>query len=171
MARCEVGGTHSGRKPSGNRQYEITRVQDKHREIMRLIVLGMKNTEIAERLNVSTATVTAVKNSSLTRRQIEYMQEERNQKVTTPAERLEKLVIPSIDALEDILKNDESSMKIKKETAIAILDRNGFGPTKKIEGKHAVAVFNEHDYEELKRRREAAIEEGVLVQEVEEEEQ
>ena len=43
--------------PTGNRKYQIKELWDRHHEINRRILLGQKNKEIAEDLNITEATV------------------------------------------------------------------------------------------------------------------
>ena len=163
------GPSHSGRRPDpAGRKYQITRVQDWHMECMRLIVLGWTNKEIAKRLGVSEASITAVRNSTITRKQIAVMQAHRDAAVMglDPESRLTGMIHPAIDVLEGILSSEnEAPLSMRRDVALAVLSINGYGPTKKVEGKHAVGigVFSREDAEELRRRREAAVEEGITL--------
>lgn len=164
MARCKVGGTHSGRKPSGDRKYEIQRIQDWHREAMRLIVLGWGNTEIAAHFGCSRETVCSIRNSSIVKRQVDIMQAVRDGKVLTPEAKMRGMFMDGLNILDDLMKADGTPAHLKTTIVFGVGDRSGHGPTKKIEGKHAVAVYDRPTHEELMRRRQAAIDEGIVVE-------
>ncbi len=164
MARCKLGGTHSGGKPSGDRQYEIQQIQDWHREAMRLIVLGWKNTELAAHFGCSKETICSIRNSSIVKRLVDIMQAVRDGQTLTPEAKLKSMVLPGLNILDDIMKDDTTPRSLRASIVFGVADRTGLGPTKKIEGRHAVAVYDEATHEELMRRKKAAIDEGIIVE-------
>ena len=164
MARCKVGGTHSGRAPSGERKYEIQRIQDWHREVMRLIVLGWGNQEIAAHFSCSVETVCAIRNSSIVKRQIDIMQAVRDGKVLTPEAKMKGMFMVGLHILDGMMRADDTPKHLKKDIIFGVGDRSGHGATRKIEGRHAVAVYDRDTHDELMRRKEAAIAEGIVVE-------
>ena len=168
MARCKKGGTHSGRTPSGNRKYEIQRIQDWHREVMRLIVLGWKNTQLAEYFGCSEEQICTIRNSSIVRQQVGIMQSVRDGKVLTPKAKLKSMVMPGLEILDDMMRSEKTPLHLKKDIIFGVADRTGLGPTSKVQSVHEV-VFMRKDQDELERRKQAAIDEGIIVAEVIEE--
>jgi hypothetical protein len=163
MNRCSVGMTHSGRAPSNNRQLQIERIQDWYQEAMRLMVLGWSNERIADHFRVTVATICTIRNSDLTRRQIDIMQAARSRSIMTVTEKLDDSAPRAAEVLDEMLNDPSVPAAVRKGVAFGILDRTGNGPTTKIEGKFAVGIFEKKDLEELQRRRDAALEQGVLV--------
>jgi len=162
-------GRKKGRPPSGcilsgGRKYEIQRIQDWHREVMRLIVLGWSNKEIAARFGCSKQAISDIRNSSIVKRQIDIMQAARDHKLLTPEAKMKKMFMEGLDILDGLLKSDSTPPHLKTTIVFGVGDRSGHAPTKKIEGKHAVAVFDKETYDELAERRKAAIAEGIIVE-------
>ncbi len=163
MTRCKIGGTHSGCIPSGERKFEIQKIQDWHREVMRLIVLGWRTNELAAFFGVSRETISCIRNSSIVKRQVDIMQFVCDGKVMTPAAKMKEMFMDGLFILDGLMKADATPPALKTTIVFGVGDRSGHGPTKKIEGKHAVAVFDRPTLEELEKRKEDAIAEGITV--------
>ena len=162
------GVSHSGRRPEGERKHHITRIQDYHQEIMRLMACGWSNKRLHETFDISLATLCNIRNSPITRRQIDLLQASRNNAVNNAQEVLEDTAMQAALTLKELL-HKEGDDKLRKECAIAILDRTNHGPTHKIKGEfqHAVFNLNKEDVEDLRDRMENAVKEGIIVEDAE----
>ena len=80
-----------GRLPSNHRKYQISILQNSHREIIRQTALGRKRPDVAAELGVSTATVSNVVNSELGRAQMEAIQGGRDESTTDIAKKIQDL--------------------------------------------------------------------------------
>jgi hypothetical protein len=162
--RTPLGGTHTGQVPDPNRKYQIERIQDWYQEAMRLMVLGWDNASIANHFGVSKAVIISIRNSDLTRRQIDCMQAARNRAIMGVQEKLDDSSTKAADVLDSMLNDPGIPAAVRKGVAFGILDRTGHGPTTKIEGKMSFAVFGPEDLKELQRRRDAAAQQGITVE-------
>lgn len=151
---------HFGAQPAPERKFTINRIQDYHREIMRLMVMGWTNKMIHQHTGISLATLCAIRNSPLTRRQLDVMQAARDATACTAGKVLEDTAAEAALKLKMLL-DVEGDNRLVKDVAIAILDRAGHSPTQKIKGSLDVHVFKEGDLDELRNRFETAIQEGV----------
>jgi len=141
---------HTGCLPSGNRKYHIKDMQDIHKEITRLIFLGMKNVDIAEKLNITPATVTNVRQSAIVQKELSLMQGAANNDTIDVARRIKELMTPAVDVLEDILSNTnkDASFPLKAKVAFGVLDRNGMSPVHKV--ANISGKLTKDDMEEIK---------------------
>lgn len=151
--------------PLGERKYQVQRIQDNHQEMMRLMVLGWSNKDIAQHFGCSTALVCAVRNSEITRKRLNLMQAARTGAVLGATEKLKDAAPIAASILVDMMQEDEVPKMLKKQIAFGILDRTGHGPTTKVESKHMVGIYTMEDHMELMKRRNDAIEQGILIEE------
>ncbi len=164
MSRCPKGGTHSGARPSSDRKYEITRIKDDHHEIMRLMVLGWTNKQINIRYGHSLAKLCAVRNSTLTSKQINLMQAHRNYKVATAQTVLDESAKGAAEVLTSVMNDTEQPARLRVDTAKSVLDRTGHGPTHKFKGDINHTVFSRDDFNTLQERLDKAVEEGAVIE-------
>jgi hypothetical protein len=118
-----------GRLPGENRQYTLQEIQDSHREIARLLVMGVKSVDIADALGVTPAMVSYTKNSPVVKREI--------------APR-------ALEVMEALM--DESNDAIKAKIAADLLDRAGHGAVKNINVHSLSAHLSKDDILEIKNR-------------------
>jgi predicted transcriptional regulator len=159
----------TGCLPLGNRKdqnYQIKDLQDIHKEIIRLIFLGMKNVDIAESLGITAQTVSNTRNSSLAQRELALMQASANHGVVDISKRLKELQAPAIEALARILDPESVgvSPSVTSKAAFGILDRCGHSPVHKIAS--VSGKFTQEDMDEIKRK---AREFGPIVSDPDEE--
>jgi hypothetical protein len=136
------------------KKWEPQRLNSRHREIMRRILEGSNETQIAEQMGLSRVAVCLVVTSPLFRAELEKMEAERDDAVISRAEAL------SNEAL-DTLKNQMRSAKsesIRNRAANDILDRAGYS---KVE-KRLVGIVNAEDViRELNRNRREAFQSKI----------
>ncbi len=149
------------------RAIDIKQLWERSHEILRLAFLGWKNREIADKLEITEATVSNTVNSTLGRRKLQTMDDARDADTIDVATEINKLAPKAVEIYEDILNNEEANLSLKKKTADTILkDILGHQAPKRVEGRFAHAHLGEEDINRIKERsRAAAAAAGVLTEE------
>lgn len=131
------------RRLTNNRYYRVKTIQDRHREITRLLLIGLKDVDIAASMNISTQTVRNTKNNPIIEAQLEIMSGARDYEAVDVAKRIQKIAPDAIEFLETVLtgvvprpKIDEDTQErvtIKQRVDVAIhgLGMSGFSVIKK----------------------------------------
>jgi len=138
-----------GRHPTGSRQYEIERIQEVHREIVRRLVLGQKPRTIARDLGISPQTVSNVRNSSIVRKEIARLGMSRDKEVEDISKQIREIAPIAVAVLETALHNEEVPWPVRFRAATDVLDRAGYGAVKKFQG--VMAHLTKDEIEEIKR--------------------
>lgn len=117
--------------PNLRKTYDIQKLWDSNREILRLLVLGWKDKEIAEKLGVTPQTVSNTRNSTLGKRQLAVMNGARDAEVMDVKKKVDSLIPMAFQVYEEILESEGIS-KLKKDTADTIIMQLGgnAAPTK-----------------------------------------
>ena len=168
-------GRDKRRAPPGNRRtFEVSHIWELHHEIVRRLLLGQKNCDIARALNVSEATVSYTRNSQVVKDKLAIMRGARDAETVDLAKRIRdgapkalKLLEDAIDgAVKDIEGNVvQVSVTARLKEANSWVDRAGYGAVKTFRGVHLVAHFTGEEIEKIKERaREAGVESGVVVE-------
>lgn len=156
------------RNDAGRKTYDIKQVWQRNHEILRLALLGHKNTEIASMLSISTQTVSNTLNSQLGMEKLATMRAERDADAIKVTEEVQRLFPKALEIYEQILHDEsgEADLALKKKTADTILmDLGGHRSPTKVQGQFAHAHLTKDDIEELKRRGAAAARaQGMLIE-------
>lgn len=145
-----------GRNPTGQRKYQIEQIWDTHHEIMRLLLIGMKEVDIARHLGVSPVMVSYTKNSAIVQRQMSLLQAARDAKSVDIGAEIKKLLPKAVRVLEECM--DSELPNIKLSAAKDALDRGGHGAVRKID----VRETHHFSTDEIREIRERAKEIGIL---------
>jgi len=151
---------------SDRRTFEVDKMWDIHHEISRLILLGLKNTEIAQRLGVSDAMVSYTRNSQVVKDKIEIMQGARDAETLDVMAEIKKKLPAVLKLLSDVVDGtpgtigELSSPSLRVSTAEKWLNRAGFPEQKPGVSMHLHGHFNAQDIEDIKKR---AMESGQVV--------
>jgi hypothetical protein len=129
---------------------------DRHRVILRRVSLGMTDTQISEDLDVSTVSVSTLKNSLLGQAQLNHLRQKADEVVERTQERIALLAPKAARLLEGFMNDSDCPYSVRAKVAESMLDRAGLAPVKKVESHN----FNQHvsnqDIVELQRRLAAA---------------
>jgi hypothetical protein len=139
-----------GRLPGENRQYTLQEIQDSHREIARLLVMGVKSVDIADALGVTPAMVSYTKNSPVVKREMDNMHAAANLDAVDVAKRIQEIAPRALEVMEALM--DESNDAIKAKIAADLLDRAGHGAVKNINVHSLSAHLSKDDILEIKNR-------------------
>lgn len=143
------------RNPQGNQTYSLKTLQDRHHEIIRLIVLGLKNAEVARRLGIDKQTVSNVRNTPLVQERLAYLRAGRDSSTVDVRKRIEQIAPKAIDLLEHVIDGDvETDVKASDQVraAIDVLDRAGHKPPQEVHVKKGVIIKYIEEIKERGRR-------------------
>lgn len=147
-----------------DRRYEVQEIQERHREMIRLSVMGCNNKEIAHQLGVSPQNVSDVLNSRLVKLHMQKLQAVRDAAVAEAQIDLADMLPQAVEHYRDVL---EGRVDPQDKTRVAgeVLDRAGVVKTAKIEAMHTTLDLTE--LQKIKERSLAAARERGLVVDVE----
>lgn len=137
--------------------YVVKEMWDMHHEIARRVVLGQKNTAIANALGVSITLVSNVKNSPVVMEKIDLLRGTRDIETVDIAKQIQDIAPAALDLLKEIIssgKVDEEVIpgRLRAHHAEKMLDRAGFGAPRIIQGKVLHGHFTSDDIKEIKER-------------------
>lgn len=140
-----------GRNPYKERKYQIERMWEVHQEICRRVLLGQKNTEIAEDLNVTPQMVSYTRNSALVKDKLEAMTAAADANTVDIAQRIREIAPRALEVMTDLMDDTNTAAAVRIRTAMDLLDRAGHGAVKKIQTDSTTHITVEQ-LENLKRR-------------------
>lgn len=131
-------GPHSQSEPSNgfnieNRTedssyYTLQKMNQVHLEIVRRIVAGHKDHEIASSLGISKAMVKYTKESPIVKRKLEVLQGERDASAIEVRNHIENLAPLALHELQKMMAEESTSDRTRMKIAQDVLDRAGFKP-------------------------------------------
>jgi hypothetical protein len=133
-----------------------------------MTLLGWKPKAIAERLRITTQTVSNTINSPLGERKLGIMRQSRDADTFDAKTRIDNMIPDALLVYENILKREgvgkDCPISLMKGTADTITkDLGGLESPKKFEGRHLHAHLTAEDLKHINiRGKQLAIEEGVL---------
>lgn len=165
---CALAPTTTNNRPLArtNKYNQIECLQAKHREILRLRSIGMKETEIARHLGMHNQTVSLICTSALGRKQIDNLADGRDKAVMSGVDllgvtkRINELAPKAIERLAEIMADNNTDSKLLAAVSQDLLDRAGFAAVKKTASIHSEVPCDSSFIEELKNRARAA---GAIV--------
>jgi len=156
--------------------YNLKKMNQLHHEIVRRIVLGQKDVDIADSLGCSKATVKYTRESPVVKQKLEIMMGARDSSVLEIRGRIQKLSPLALATLEEIMVDDKTNHTTRMKVAQDLLDRAGFDPVKK---SLDLTKYSKEKIDEIKERARANglvvdeedIEDAEIVEEDDEEEE
>lgn len=101
----------------------------KHREVLRLHLLGHTGQEISALLGMSPGAVSRVLCCPLGRERLEIMQAEMDREAMDVASRLQESAGPAVDFLDAIVTGEvETTTQLRAKTCMDVLSRAGYSP-------------------------------------------
>ena len=137
-------------KEDTHKQYQIEQMWDIHHEICRLALIGMKQIDIANHLNVSPVMVSYTLRSPIVREQLNNMAAARDVDAVDISAEIKALAPQAVEVLESLLSDPIPSIQLK--AAQDILDRAGFAAVKTIRTENMHAHFNADEIMDIKKR-------------------
>jgi hypothetical protein len=115
--------------------FRVSKIWENHHEIKRRILLGQKNTIIAEALGCSVATVSNVRNSPIIQDELAVMRGARDAYTVDIARDIQEFAPKALDLLKDLIlgkgPGENASIALRGRYASNWLDRAGYSPVRK----------------------------------------
>jgi len=138
------------------RRWVVNEMWDVHHEIARRIVLGQKNVQIAEDLNVSPQMVCNVRNSPIVQERIKVLHGARDADTVDLAKEIKEIAPEALGLLKDIIRGENdganASINLRAKEANNMLARAGHGVPIKVHSENFHAMFTPKDIENIKAR-------------------
>lgn len=101
-----------------------------HAEILRLLSIGLTNSEVAMKMGVTNATVINVKYSQEGKLLLKMLGIERDKMTVILKDKVSQLGPIAADVIEELLMDSETPQSVKARTALQVLEMNGLSRTK-----------------------------------------
>lgn len=154
------------RRFTEKRGYDVKQLWERHHAMLREVVIGKTNVQIAEEMGCTPQTVSNVRNSPLAREVIEARRKELDAQTVDMSKQIEEFAPKALRLLEDIITGeiDGASLALRAKYAHAHLGRAGYGEVKKIQALHG--KLSRDDIEALKQRAVHAAQNAGMVTEI-----
>ena len=142
------------------KSYEPTQLWDRYQEIARRILLGQKNVQIANDMDLAPETVSYIRNSDIVKAQLEKLQARADESTVDITSRIKSLAPKALDVLEAMIKGEVDGETIPPRLrafhAEKLLDRAGHAPPKEVRSLNLHGHYTSEDIERIKERATAA---------------
>ena len=109
------------------RVFQLQTLKARHQRMIDLHLMGMKNTEIALTLNITTVSVGDCLNSELGKASIEIRRENRDEVVRDHQEQVERITEESLQVVQDVIMGEgdgaEASIALRTKTALDMIKK------------------------------------------------
>lgn len=150
-----------GLERSNGSYYSLQKMNQMHHEIVRRIVVGQKDHEIADALGITKATVKYTRESPVVQQKLNILMGQRDASAIEMRKHLQELAPLALFYMEEIMADESETGSTRSRIAMDILDRAGYEPVHKTMD---VTKMTEDRISEIKQR---AREEGFEVEEAE----
>ncbi len=141
-------------KPNEQRKtFEVNEMWEMHHEIVRRLLLGQKNREIAKALRVSEAVVSYTRNSKVVKDKLDIMRAARDADTIDIAVEIREKAPKALKMLENIIDDNGATypMSLAAKTAENWINRAGFVAPKSIILEGMVAHFTADEIDKIKK--------------------
>lgn len=107
------------------RSTTLQSLKQRHYEMISLHVIGAKNVDIAEALNVTAQNVSDVLNSPLAQRRIRAIRQERDSNYSDIQKRIQEIQPLAVDIMEQAMVSEEVPWSTRKSAAKDMLEMGG----------------------------------------------
>jgi len=136
-------------------QWSVANIWESHHEIIRHIMLGYKNSEIARRMNLTPEHVSNIRNSPVIQERLGLMVAARDVDAIEISRDILKVVPKSLKLLNSIIEGtgdgEGANINLRAKVAESNLDRAGFGAVKKVVNE-THNYYTDEDIELMKKR-------------------
>ena len=155
----------SRRLPTGKRRYEIKDIQHRHREIIRLAMLGMKQVDIAKALGITPQNVSTVLNSQPIVNELAKLHEVADKNVVDVNAEVKAMIPKALETHREIMEErkqvevDGKQLEIyaydaptRQRSADRVLDMAGHSRIQRVQGEIVHGYLSLNEIEAIKRR-------------------
>ena len=149
-------------RKNGNKTWQVGELWDLHHEIMRYLLLGYQNVEIAKKVGCTQEHISSIRNSRVVKDRMALLQAARDADTIDVAQDIRNMAPESLKLLKSVIRGEQkdASIGLRVRVAESNLSRGGYDPLRRIQGEIAVAHFTAAEIEDLKQR---AIEEDQMI--------
>lgn len=156
------------RTSEGERKtYDVKQMWQRSHEIVNLAARGFKQTEIAEILGITPATVSNTLNGKLASKKLSEIRFERDEETKKISEKIRVLTNKALQTYHEIFDNEngEATLRDRKDVAdTVLLELSGLRAPTKIQSSHISTVLTAEEIRSFKERgRLAAEQAGVVI--------
>jgi hypothetical protein len=138
-----------GKIKTSERTFELKKLRDLNKEIIRLAVTGMKQKEIAKVVGCTEMTVANTLASGVARQQLENMRAARDVQAIDIGARIQELAAEAIEVMGELLMSPSTRDNVRKDIAVDLLDRAGHSPVRRLETRQTIT---QSELDEVKKR-------------------
>jgi len=153
--------------PGERQTYEIKQLWQRNHEIVNLAAIGYNNTDIAEILNITPATVSNTLNSELGMHKLADIRQARDEETKKIHEKIRVLTDKALNVYHEIFDNEsgEASIKDRKDAAdTVVLELSGLRAPTKIQSSHVSTILTKEEIDAFRERGlKAAKESGMVI--------
>ena len=151
--------------PVLRKSWQVGQLWELHHEVIRMLLLGMKQCDIAERLGITDCQVSKIKNSQVVKDRLALMSAARDVDTIQISKDILEVAPQALKLLRNVIEGEDegrqANIGLRTKVAESMLDRAGFGATKKVQTDNVHTFYGSDEIEILKQR--ARIPEAVLV--------
>lgn len=138
------------------KSFEPTQMWDRYQEVARRIVLGQKNIEIANDMNLAAETVSYIRNSEIVQAQLKKLQARADESTVDVTARIKSMAPTALSVLENMINGKLDGETIPAKTrafhAEKLLDRAGFAAPKEVRNLNLHGHYTAEDIKRIKER-------------------
>jgi len=135
--------------------WQVGDIWEQHHEIIRYLMLGFKNVEIAKRMGLTPEHISSIRNSPIIQERLSMMMAARDVNAIEISQDIMKIVPKSLALLKSVIEGtgegSEASIGLRVKAAESNLDRAGFGAVKKVVSENH-NYYTDEDIEAMKKR-------------------
>lgn len=135
----------------------LTYIWEKHKEIARLEVTGMKPIDISKKLGMTPCRISIIMNSPIYKEYRDSLSSKRDEEALDIRKEILKGAEKGVQHLVDFLDDNEIPKPKRARIAQDFLDRSGFGKTSTVNVNKEVTVLTGSKIEELKEKQRALL--------------
>ena len=132
----------SDHRMTGQNNYSIELVWDTHNEVVRRIVLGQSNVDIARDLSLTPQTISHLRNNSMIRRRIDYLSDLADGNVIDIRARQKEVAEEAQVVLERLMLEKTTPDRLRASIAMDQLDRAGYQAPKVIKSEETIVTID-----------------------------
>jgi hypothetical protein len=152
--------------PVLRKSWQVGQLWELHHEVIRMLLLGMKQCDIATRLGISDCQVSKIKNSQIVKERLALMGAARDVDTIELSKDILAVAPQALRLLKNVIEGEEegksATIGLRTKVAEGMLDRAGFGAVKKVQSDNVHTFYGSEEIELLKQR--AKIPEAQLLE-------
>lgn len=149
------------------KQWQVGQLWDLHHEVIRMLLLGMKQCDIAERLGITDCQVSKIKNSQIVQDRLSLMRAARDVQTVDISRDILDVAPRALKLLKNIVNNEDegrqANIGLRTKVAESLLDRAGFGAVKKMQSESSHTFYNADEIARIKQRALMNVQEAEVV--------